>query len=185
MLIFDIFPPFVFGSNAEERQKSRRQSVTKVQCCSTLCKPGNLEKLRKPWELGGRGSKTKFSPISGRKIQEPSGFGWPYGRIRKKERSASTFYTTIRTSKGAQLRDLLRFRNFGHPKMLEENHLIQVRQHFRLEIKRNYFYEDTTHDDDNDADAKKCSSTAGYRSREKGLQGGRSLTVTKTNLFRK
>ena len=70
--------------------------------------------------------------------------------------------------------------------MLEENHHIQVRQHFRLEIKRNNFDEnDTTHDDDNDDDAKKCSSTAGYRSREKGLQGGRSLTVTKTNLFRK
>ena len=68
--------------------------------------------------------------------------------------------------------------------MLEENHLIKLRQHFRLEIKRNNFDEDdTTHDDDNDDDAKKCSGTAGYRSREKGLQGGRSLTVTKTNLL--
>ena len=37
--------------------------------------------------------------------------------------------------------------------------------------------DDEDYEDDND-DAKKCSGTAGYRSREKGSQGGRSLTLT-------
>ena len=47
-------------------------------------------------------------------------------------------------------------------------------------------HDDTTEDEDEKEeyeDAKKCSSTAGYISRERGLQKGRSLTLTKTNLL--